>query len=88
MRHDEDAASVIGHHLAVLNLFRERDGTVEITVAMADGAMIEHNALNIGGKPIDYVEGLVIRAADRMAERRKTPIARDVLDDIANDTRT
>lgn len=71
-------APQIGRHLAVLNLFREPDGTVEITVAAADGAMVEFNKLNshlqhLHKAPIDYVEMLIVAAAETMAERRATP---------------
>jgi hypothetical protein len=54
----------IGTHLATLNLFREADGKVYITVAAADGAMVEFKSKNLLGKPIDYVEGLIYDAAN------------------------
>lgn len=53
----------IGTHLAVLNLFREADGKVYITVADAKGAMEEQRAKRVMGRPIDYVEGLIYDAA-------------------------
>ena len=86
MPHDSECLPGV-HHLAVLNLFREADGSVQITVGMADGAIIEYNALSGArdtrdipqGKPIDYIEGLIVRAADTMAARRKPPLDRSKL---------
>lgn len=64
-------APIIGRHLAGLNLFREPDGTVEITVADASAAIGEMTPLERGEmRPIYYVEGLIIEAADRMRSRR------------------
>ncbi len=68
----------IGAHLAVLNLFREPDGSLQITVAAADGAMSEwsngfaNKAMNLppDAKPIDYVEELIVEAAENMKGRR------------------
>jgi hypothetical protein len=63
-------------HLATLNLFRQGDGTVEITVAGGDGVMLEWNngqpKMNLppDAKPIDYIEELIVEAADNMARRR------------------
>jgi hypothetical protein len=54
----------IGTHLATLNLFREPDGKVYITVAESNGAIAEMKAKRLLGKPIDYVEGLVYDAAN------------------------
>lgn len=59
----------IGTHLATLNLFREPDGTVEITVAGAPGATAEFKTAGLCGRPIDYVELLIMEAAERMAAR-------------------
>ena len=69
MKHDSECLPGVSH-LAVLNLFREPDGTVEITVAMADGAMIEYRAKQLGGQPISYVEMLIVEASERIVERQ------------------
>lgn len=54
----------ISRHLATLNLFRESDGKVYITIAEARGAIAEYrNKEPWGSKPIDYIEGLVYDAA-------------------------
>lgn len=64
-------APIIGQHLAGLNLFREPDGTVEITVTDSRGAITEMTPLERGEmRPVYYVEGLIIEAADRMRSRR------------------
>jgi hypothetical protein len=65
----------IGTHLAVLNLFREPDGTCQITVADAGGGMIEFNGLcshlqSLYERPIDYIETLIVAAADNIRERK------------------
>lgn len=67
----DNSGAQIGAHLASLNLFREPDGTVEITVSGGLGGIVEH--LKLPGrtdKPIDYIEELVIEAAERMKARR------------------
>lgn len=53
----------MGTHLAVLNLFRESDGKVYITIADSRGAMTEQKKKGVIGLPIDYVEGLIYDAA-------------------------
>lgn len=53
----------IGKHLATLNLFREEDGKVYITVADGTGAIEEQKAKGVLGLPIDYIEALVHDAA-------------------------
>lgn len=56
----------IGKHLAVLNLFREADGSVRITVATATGALAErerHELTKDYDPPIKYVEALIVDAA-------------------------
>lgn len=53
----------LGRHLAVLNLFREADGKLYITVADAQGAMTEQREKGVIGVPIDYVEALIYDAA-------------------------
>lgn len=71
---------IIATHLASLNLFREPDGTVEITVAAAGGAVGEWQSgkavrdmnLPAGARPVDYIEELIIEAADRMRNRRES----------------
>jgi hypothetical protein len=68
----------IGVHLATLNLFREADGSLQITVAEANGAMHEWNSgkaakdlsLPVNARPIDYIEELVLDAAENMKTRR------------------
>lgn len=65
-------AEVIGAHLASLNLFREPDGTVEITVAgMTSLAQREWAYKNEKGPPIDYIEKLIVEAAERIKARRE-----------------
>lgn len=62
----------IGKHLAVCNLFREADGTVQITVASAIGGLGEYNsgASPNDRTPNDYVERLIVEAARNIIERR------------------
>lgn len=63
----------IGVHLLSLNLFREMDGTVEITISSAS-AMAVHNfkQQEIGkySNAVDYYESLIIEAANRIQERK------------------
>lgn len=62
----------IGTHLACLNLFREEDGSLWITVAQANGAMAEWEKFDPATrekKPIDYIESEIMRAVDEMRER-------------------
>lgn len=60
----------IGAHLASLNLFRESDGTVEITVSGGSlEVMEEWRKAGEPGKPIDYIESLIVEAADRIRAR-------------------
>lgn len=63
-------APAIGAHLATLNLFREPDGTAEITVAEGVGALQEIDRERFAGKPIDYIEQVIVEAAVRMFARR------------------
>lgn len=56
-------------HLATLNLFREPDGTLKITVAEGVGALQEIDRVRFGGKPIDYIEARIVEAAGRMRAR-------------------
>jgi hypothetical protein len=60
----------IGKHLATLNLFREADGSVHITVAEAKGARLE-TTCDEYPRPIDYVDTLVIEAAKNLHPRDK-----------------
>lgn len=61
---------VIGTHLAALNLFREGPHHCEITVADARGAIAEMTPHERGETaPADYLEPLIIAAADRMRVR-------------------
>lgn len=70
--------TTIGTHLATLNLFREADGSLHITVAEGTGALQEWQngraakemSLPANAKPIDYIEELVVEAAERMKARR------------------
>jgi hypothetical protein len=66
-------APAIGAHLATLNLFREPDGTLEITVAEGVGALHEIDRVRFGGKPIDYIEARIVEAADRIRARLGLP---------------
>ena len=60
----------IGTHMASLNLFRESDGSLEITVAGASQELMsEWRAAGEIGKPIEYVEALIIEAAERIKSR-------------------
>lgn len=56
------------HHVAGLNLFREPDGTHEITVASADHKVMDET--EAGLKPIDHIENLILAAAERMRARK------------------
>lgn len=73
----------IGVHLATLNLFRESDGSVQLTVASGLGALreLEHADGRIGGlgepakfRPVDYVDILAVEAADNIRTRSGYPI--------------
>jgi hypothetical protein len=69
----------IGTLIACLNLFREADGSVHITVFNATGAIIEYDALDNKGayeRPHDYVEDLIVEAAGNIAKRRAEMIPR------------
>lgn len=54
-------------HIASLNLFREKDGSHEITVSAADPSVM----LEAEDKPIDHIENLIISAALRMKARKE-----------------
>lgn len=69
MGRQQQTGPSIGAHLASLNLFREADGSVHITVADAAGAIAEMRAHGVGGLPVDYVEGLIVEAAEVKRER-------------------
>lgn len=56
------------HHVAGLNLFREADGTHEITVGSADPTVFDETP--DGLRPIDHIENLILAAAIRMRERK------------------
>ncbi len=58
-------------HIASLNLFREPDGTHEITVAGGNLDLIRH-LYEDGLAPIDIIENLIIDAAERMNARKIT----------------
>ena len=53
---------------ATLNLFREPDGTHEITVSSADPLIMMEAPEDLS--PIDHIENLIIDAALRMKERK------------------
>lgn len=59
----------LGVHLACLNLFREPDGSHEITVASGAFPLLT-GELAPGQRPIDLIEELVVEAAERMRARR------------------
>jgi hypothetical protein len=68
-RHDEQPQ--LGTHLATLNLFREPDGTVEITVAgHSQACNREWAQARHKGPPINYIEDLIVEAAERIRIRR------------------
>jgi hypothetical protein len=75
----------IGTHLASLNLFREPDGSVQITVADSRGALNELSKLPCGElppwRPIDYVEGLIVDAAMNIVARRPD-LAPETFEDV------
>ncbi len=56
-------APSIGVHLATLNLFREADGSLHITVADCSSALIADARTSGVSPPINYVEGLIVEAA-------------------------
>lgn len=61
----------IGTHLASLNLFREEDGSVHITVSGAGPALYREIAkAKFEGKPIEYVEALAIEAAAKLGQAK------------------
>lgn len=67
-------APKIGKHLASLNLFREPNGTVEITIASGPGAMEEYRGMvaqgiEVPATPHLYVEMLIVAAAQRIVMR-------------------
>lgn len=62
--------SGIGRHLASLNLFVEADGAYEITVASASRNL--PGEAEVGLRPIDRVENLILAAARRMEARKRT----------------
>ena len=61
----------IGTHLASLNLFREADGTVEITVAGTSPELSAEFAKRrtCEDRPVEYVERLIVEAAERIKAR-------------------
>lgn len=63
---------MIGTHLASLNLFREPDGSVQITVAGAGGAIAEivSRKPNEAIAPANYVDRLIVEAAKNIVARR------------------
>jgi hypothetical protein len=63
----------IGKHLAVLNLFREPDKSVQITVADGRGLLVDglaHLPKGHGITPQAYAEQLIVEAARNIVERR------------------
>lgn len=71
-------APAIGKHLATLNLFREADGSVQITVADARGFIDTWQGEPMKAAPIHYVEAAIVQAARNIAARRP-----DLTDDNA-----
>lgn len=69
----------IGKHLAVLNLFREADGSVQATCASATGARAEweRTVEPLDMRPFDYVERLIVEAAANIVARRPDLIAKE-----------
>jgi hypothetical protein len=67
-------APQIGVHLATLNLFREADGAY-ITIAAGTGAIDEWREkpelAHANVRPVDYVEMLIIEAAERLRQRHE-----------------
>lgn len=61
---------MIGTHLASLNLFRESPTVVEITVAGASPDGLKEAARANAARPIDYIEDLIVEAAERIKKRR------------------
>lgn len=61
----------IGKHLLSVNVFREWDGTLEITTAgHSPEFMAEHDALEKKPKrPIDFAERLIVEAAGNLGRR-------------------
>lgn len=56
----------IGRHLATLNLFRESDGRIFITVAEGRGAMAEMQEERKLGIPADYVNECIRLAVENL----------------------
>lgn len=62
----------IGTHLATLNLWREADGKVYITIAEANGAVREQKRTTQAAVlPIEYIEGLIHEAATTTLGRKE-----------------
>lgn len=60
----------IGTHMATLNLFRESDGSLEITVSGASQElMAEWREDKEDCLPVEYVERLIVLAAERIKSR-------------------
>lgn len=58
-------------HLAVLNLFEQPDGTLEITVAGSGSSIPNAVPGDAGQKPIDQIENRIISAATRMHQSKR-----------------
>jgi hypothetical protein len=61
-------APTIGKHLAALNLFREADGSIWMTVAESREAVALHQQNPAGPKPMGIVAEWVGEAAKRFVE--------------------
>jgi hypothetical protein len=61
----------IGAHMATLNLFREADGSYQITVAEARGFIDGWQGEPMKAAPIYYVEQAIIEAAGNIATRHE-----------------
>ena len=70
--------AAIGTHAATLNLFREPDGTFEITVASAAMAIF-------GSPPKGVIEEAIVSAAERIKARLPAPVT-TIVDPVAGMT--
>lgn len=58
-------------HIASLNLFREADGTYQITVAGGSPEIAKVVEGDAALRPIDHIENRVLAAATGMAQRKR-----------------
>ncbi len=70
----------VGTHLASLNLFRNADGSLNITVSASSVAVMQEiDKARFSGRPIDYIDRLIIAAADNNAKCLGIPTGAYVL---------